>query len=280
MLPAVLERLDAQAAALAGLAAETGALAGRVAALPPADAGTRSPTPAAAEAAAAFRQDLGLALAEFLARLEQAAAARAAAPAPALAPARLRRRPGEPRGSHGDPRRPAPDARHAHGRAQPPAGRARRAARPPRAARGERAARSTAAPSRRLRGAPRGSVIGSERDAAAALEEFLRSLTQGLDGGQPPARRGRRPPPPPGEVLPFQRRPAEAGAGRAGRCGPRAARRASAPAWSGRCAAPASADLAGLAALEPEALAARLGPLGRLVPARAWIAAARGEAGA
>ena len=34
-------------------------------------------------------------------------------------------------------------------------------------------------------------------------------------------------------------------------------------------------DLASVAALEPEALAARLGPLGRLVPARAWIAAAR-----
>ena len=36
-------------------------------------------------------------------------------------------------------------------------------------------------------------------------------------------------------------------------------------------------DLASVAALEPEALAARLGPLGRLVPARAWVAAARGE---
>ena len=35
------------------------------------------------------------------------------------------------------------------------------------------------------------------------------------------------------------------------------------------------AGLAGLAPLEPEDLAARLGPLGRLVPAAAWIAAAR-----
>ena len=34
-------------------------------------------------------------------------------------------------------------------------------------------------------------------------------------------------------------------------------------------------SLADLAALEPEALAGRLGPIGRLVPARAWIAAAR-----
>ena len=38
------------------------------------------------------------------------------------------------------------------------------------------------------------------------------------------------------------------------------------------------AALADLASLEPEGLAARLGPLGRLVPARAWIATARGEA--
>ena len=39
-------------------------------------------------------------------------------------------------------------------------------------------------------------------------------------------------------------------------------------------------DLDALAALEPAALAARLGPIGRLVPAAAWIATARGEAGA
>ena len=34
-------------------------------------------------------------------------------------------------------------------------------------------------------------------------------------------------------------------------------------------------SLADVASLEPEALAARLGPLGRLVPARDWVAAAR-----
>ena len=34
-------------------------------------------------------------------------------------------------------------------------------------------------------------------------------------------------------------------------------------------------DLAGMAALEPAGLAARLGPIGRLVPAEAWIASAR-----
>lgn len=37
--------------------------------------------------------------------------------------------------------------------------------------------------------------------------------------------------------------------------------------------------LADLAALEPEALAGRLGPIGRLVPARAWIATARAARG-
>jgi len=79
-LPAVVERLDAQGAALASLAAETGGLAGRVAALAAAPAASD-----AAGEAAAFRRDLGLALAEFLARLEQATAG-APPQAPALAP--------------------------------------------------------------------------------------------------------------------------------------------------------------------------------------------------
>ena len=38
--------------------------------------------------------------------------------------------------------------------------------------------------------------------------------------------------------------------------------------------------LADLARLEPEALAARLGPIGRLIPAAAWIAVARAETAA
>ena len=76
-LAATPQRLDAQAAALAARAADE---LGRTP--PPADA-----------AAAAFRTDLGLTLAEFLARLEQAAEGRGAPlPAPALPPARLRRR--------------------------------------------------------------------------------------------------------------------------------------------------------------------------------------------
>lgn len=117
---------------------------------------------------------------------------------------------------------------------------------------------------------------GPERDAAAALEEFLRSLTQGLRGlpraEAPPAATA-----PPGAVLPFQRPPAAEGRaapcdlGRLQGAGPGlvwALRRAGIP------------DLAGLAALEPEELAARLGSLGRLVPARAWVNAARGDSGA
>ena len=112
--------------------------------------------------------------------------------------------------------------------------------------------------------------VGSERDAAAALEEFLRSLTRGLHGASPGAA-----PPLPGEVLPFQRpAPPETGATpgdgsdleRLDGVGPGlvwALRRAGIP------------DLASVAAPEPEALAARLGPLGRLVPARAWVEAAR-----
>ena len=88
-LAAVVERLDAQGAALAGLAAETGGLAGRVvaalAAAPAAPDAAAEVAAAAAAEAAAFRRDLGLALAEFLARLEQEAALRPPL-APALAP--------------------------------------------------------------------------------------------------------------------------------------------------------------------------------------------------
>ena len=40
------------------------------------------------------------------------------------------------------------------------------------------------------------------------------------------------------------------------------------------------ARLADLARLEPAALAARLGPIGRLIPAAAWIAVARAETAA
>jgi predicted flap endonuclease-1-like 5' DNA nuclease len=121
-------------------------------------------------------------------------------------------------------------------------------------------------------------------DAAAALEEFLRSLTRGL--GALPAAPGAAAPA--GEVLPFQRpAPPEAGpagfpAGSPAGIGPdcdlgRLAGVGPGLAWALRRAG--IPDLAGVAALEPEALAARLGPLGRLVPARAWVEAARGMPG-
>lgn len=155
-----------------------------------------------------------------------------------------------------------------------------------RAERAERLARLTPAPAPAAVAPPPASaapasgparvpLITSERDAAAALEEFLRSLTQGLGGEAAPASA-----PAAGEVVAFHR-PAEP------------ASRAAAPEpagsdlerlegvgpgllWALRRAGIAA--LADLASLEPEGLAARLGPLGQLVPARAWIATARGEA--
>ena len=120
---------------------------------------------------------------------------------------------------------------------------------------------------------PPGTTSG-DHDASAALEEFLRSLTQGLNGLPPRAA------PPaaaqPAEVLRFQRSPAATEAapcdlGRLEGVGPGLV-------WALRRAG--VRDLAGLAVLEPAALTARLGPVGRLVPAEAWIAAARAETGA
>jgi len=145
-----------------------------------------------------------------------------------------------------------------------------------RAERAERLARLAPAPAPSRAAPP---LIASERDAAVALEEFLRSLTQGLNGeaapaasraaGQPAGQSAA-----PGAVLPFQR-PAEAG-----RAVPSDLERLQGVGpgllWALRRAGIAA--LADLAALEPDALAARLGPLGRLVPAREWIAAARSGA--
>jgi predicted flap endonuclease-1-like 5' DNA nuclease len=100
--------------------------------------------------------------------------------------------------------------------------------------------------------------------AEAALEDFLRALT--ADCPPPEA-----PPAEPGALLSFQR-PAEAPAETSGDLdrlpgvGPGlvwALERAGL-----RC-------LAHLAPLAPSELAARLGPLGRLIPAERWIATAR-----
>jgi predicted flap endonuclease-1-like 5' DNA nuclease len=146
-----------------------------------------------------------------------------------------------------------------------------------RAERAERLARLAPAPalSDHAPAAAAVPLIASERDAAAALEEFLCSLTQGLNGGTAPAAsRAAGQPAGPGAVLPFQR-PAETG-----RAAPSDLERLEGVGpgllWALRRAGIAA--LADLAALEPDALAARLGPLGRLVPAREWIAAARSGA--
>jgi predicted flap endonuclease-1-like 5' DNA nuclease len=105
-------------------------------------------------------------------------------------------------------------------------------------------------------------------DAAAALEEFLRALTGGPKPAAPASG------PEPAAVLHFQRPPAPpASAGRdldrlpgAGPGLVRALERAG------------LRRLADIAPLAPEELAARLGPIGRLIPAQAWIDTARAAA--
>jgi predicted flap endonuclease-1-like 5' DNA nuclease len=117
----------------------------------------------------------------------------------------------------------------------------------------------------RLRGAA--GPDGGGDDDAAALEDFLQALAGATRPG-PAAPR----PLPTGEVLPFQAAPAPAPAcdlDRLPGAGPGlvlALRRAGLPRL---------ADVAGLA---PQELAVRLGPIGRLIPAETWIAAARAAA--
>jgi hypothetical protein len=134
-----------------------------------------------------------------------------------------------------------------------------RALRAERLARLRGAAAPAAAP-----GSPAGS--GGDDEAEAALEEFLRALTGDRPAPPPP------PPPEPGAVLHFQRpeRPAPAASpsdlDRLPGAGPGlvwALERAGI-----RC-------LADLAPLAPADLVARLGPIGRLVPAEVWLEAAR-----
>ena len=114
--------------------------------------------------------------------------------------------------------------------------------------------------------AARPSPAAAAADAEAALEEFLRALTGGgtVAAGAPVS------PPEPAAVLHFQRpeaAPAEPGdLDRLPGAGP------------GLVAALHRAGLtrlAEVAPLAPAALAERLGPIGRLVPAAAWVAAAR-----
>ena len=106
-------------------------------------------------------------------------------------------------------------------------------------------------------------------DAEAALEEFLRALA----GDRAPL--AAPPAPEPGAVLHFQRpEPPARGAvpgdlDRLPGAGPGLI-------WALERAG--LSRLADLAPLAPSELAARLGPLGRLVPAQAWIDTARGAA--
>jgi hypothetical protein len=93
------------------------------------------------------------------------------------------------------------------------------------------------------------------RSDDSALEEFLRALT----GDPPPPS----PPAEPGAVLSFQR-PSDLD--RLPGAGPGLV-------WALERAG--IRRLADLAPLDPDALAARLGPIGRLVPAQAWIETAR-----
>jgi predicted flap endonuclease-1-like 5' DNA nuclease len=148
-----------------------------------------------------------------------------------------------------------------------------------RAERAERLARLHERP-----GGGAGPQAAAADDDGAALEDFLRALTGGLRSEAPAVL------PPPGAVLPFQRPAVDT---------PPEASAAPTPAPPAE-AAPAAAKapdldrlpgagpglvwaleraglhcLADLAPLAPEDLAARLGPLGHLVPAAAWIAAAR-----
>ncbi len=104
-------------------------------------------------------------------------------------------------------------------------------------------------------------------DSAEALEEFLRALT-GARGETPRAA-----PPPPGALLRFQRpepAPEPGDLDRLTGAGPGLI-------WALERAG--IRRLADLAPLGPEDLVARLGPIGRLVPAEAWLATAREAAG-
>jgi len=130
-------------------------------------------------------------------------------------------------------------------------------------------------------------------DAGAALEEFLRALTgdaaaAGTAAPDPAPEAGGDAPdePPPAAVLHFQRPGADAADAMSGTPG-FAEATGGQPAsdlallpgmgpsllWAFRRAGITSLD--GLAGLDEPGLVARLGPLGRLVPAAAWLARAR-----
>ena len=109
-------------------------------------------------------------------------------------------------------------------------------------------------------------------EAEAALEEFLRALA---GDRVPPAP----PPPEPGAVLHFQRpEPVPAPAAEPAAPGDLDRLPGAGPGLIWALERAGLSRLADLAPLAPAELAARLGPLGRLVPAQAWIDTARGAA--
>ena len=126
-------------------------------------------------------------------------------------------------------------------------------------------------------------VPESEDDSAAALDEFLAALTRGRDGLPPPARPVEEPAP--AAVLPFQRRapaPENASSVEGGETSAPVCDLDRLPGveggliWALRRAG--IRTLSDLAPLTPDDIAARLGPLGRLVPAATWIALAQAMA--
>ena len=122
----------------------------------------------------------------------------------------------------------------------------------------------------RLRpGAADTAAAAADDDAAAALEEFLRALTGGGAAAAAPEPAAAAEP---AAVLHFQRPEAAADPAEPGDLDrlPGAG-----PGLVAALERAGLARLADIAPLAPADLAARLGPIGRLVPAEAWIAAAR-----
>ena len=123
------------------------------------------------------------------------------------------------------------------------------------------------------KGAATPATPASIEAAETALEDFLRALT----GDLPALPEG--PPVEPGELLPFQRPVAVAVAVAARPAGDLDRLPGVGPGLIWALDRAGLRCLADLAPLAPSDLAARLGPLGRLIPAERWIAAAREAAG-
>jgi predicted flap endonuclease-1-like 5' DNA nuclease len=119
-------------------------------------------------------------------------------------------------------------------------------------------------------GLPPTPVVMDGLDSAEALEEFLRALTAARAGAAPAATPA---PPAPGALLQFQR-PERLEPGDLDRL------MGAGPGLIWALERAGLRRLADLAPLAPEDLVTRLGPIGRLVPAEAWLATAREATGA